>query len=65
MSFICLIYARISKYKCVRWVKRNYRLIPIIGLSPTLPGYFAVIPPVDVANAVLPSRSIATAPTVS
>ena len=37
----------------------------MIGLSPTRPGYFAVIPPVDVANAVLPSPSIATAPTVS
>ena len=39
--------------------------LPIIGLSPTLPGCLAVIPPVDVAKATFPSLSRATAPTVS
>jgi len=38
---------------------------PIIGLSPTRPNFFAVIPPVDVATATCPNASIATAPTVS
>ena len=33
--------------------------------SPTLPGNLAVIPPVDVAQAMFPKESIATAPTVS
>lgn len=37
----------------------------MIGLSPTLPGFLAVIPPVDVPNATLPIVSNATAPTVS
>ena len=37
---------------------------PISGLSPTRPGSFAVIPPVEVAAATVPSRSHATAPTV-
>lgn len=38
---------------------------PMIGLSPTLPGFLAVMPPVDVPNATLPIVSNATAPTVS
>lgn len=37
----------------------------MIGLSPTLPGFLAVMPPVDVPNATLPIVSNATAPTVS
>ena len=37
----------------------------MIGLSPTLPGCLAVIPPVEVANARFPRLSRATAPTVS
>lgn len=36
-----------------------------MGESPTLPGRLAVIPPVEVAKAVLPALSRATAPTVS
>ena len=37
----------------------------MIGVSPTRPGLFAVIPPVEVAAAMLPLVSMATAPTVS
>ena len=37
---------------------------PIIGVSPILPSGFPVIPPVEVAAAILPSLSKATAPTV-
>jgi hypothetical protein len=37
---------------------------PMTGVSPTRPGDFAVMPPVDVAAARLPFRSRATAPTV-
>ena len=36
----------------------------MIGLSPTLPYFFLLIPPVDVAAAKLPNLSRATAPTV-
>ncbi len=39
--------------------------LPISGVSPILPGSFSANPPVDVAAAVLPSLSKATAPTVS
>ena len=35
------------------------------GESPTLPGSLPVIPPVEVAHAMLPEASMATAPTVS
>ena len=38
---------------------------PMIGESPTRPGSFPGVPPVDVATARLPLASIATAPTVS
>ena len=37
---------------------------PIIGVSPTRPGILFVIPPVEVAAAIFPSLSNATAPTV-
>lgn len=48
------------------WQKYMYEIkLPMIGLSPTLPGCLAVIPPVEVANATLPSLSKAQAPTVS
>ena len=50
---------------CYLYSYTKYEFLPIIGLSPTLPGCLAVIPPVDVANAVFPSLSRATAPTVS
>ena len=46
-------------------VKFASNISPMIGLSPTLPGYLAVMPPVDVAKAMFPFLSIATAPTVS
>ena len=36
-----------------------------MGASPTLPTRLAVIPPVDVAQAMFPWQSMATAPTVS
>lgn len=39
--------------------------LPTMGLSPTRPGRLAVIPPVEVAAAVVPLLSSATAPTVS
>lgn len=39
--------------------------LPTMGLSPTRPGRLAVIPPVEVAAAVEPLLSSATAPTVS
>lgn len=39
--------------------------LPIRGESPTRPTRFPVIPPVDVAAAIRPLVSIATAPTVS
>lgn len=39
--------------------------IPMTGESPTLPTILFLIPPVDVAQATLPVRSTATAPTVS
>ncbi len=42
-----------------------YVPLPISGVSPILPGSFSAKPPVDVAAAVLPSLSKATAPTVS
>ena len=35
------------------------------GESPTLPTLLPVMPPVEVAAAILPFKSIATAPTVS
>ena len=36
-----------------------------MGASPTRPGNFPVLPPVDVAAAMFPLASMATAPTVS
>lgn len=39
--------------------------VPIRGLSPTRPTLLPVMPPVDVAAAIRPLLSIATAPTVS
>uniref|UniRef100_A0A182KIF1 Uncharacterized protein n=1 Tax=Anopheles christyi TaxID=43041 RepID=A0A182KIF1_9DIPT len=37
---------------------------PMIGVSPTRPTRFPVTPPVEVAAAMFPPASIATAPTV-
>lgn len=40
-------------------------VLPMTGESPTLPTILFLMPPVDVAQATLPARSTATAPTVS
>ncbi len=43
---------------------RAYTPAPMMGLSPTRPSAWPVIPPVDVAAATRPAVSRATAPTV-
>ena len=46
-------------------VSSAYPPDPMMGLSPTRPGILAVMPPVDVAQAVRPFLSTTMQPTVS
>lgn len=43
---------------------KSFFFIPQIGVSPILPLYFPVIPPVDVPDATCPFLSTTTQPTV-
>lgn len=57
------IWANICQCPC--WCLWSQAVAPMMGESPTLPTILFLIPPVEVAQATLPTESTATAPTVS